>query len=77
MEENEELSIQLEQFAEIAETLNTNKNIITTTITINLNPTNFLKIIGEIEQFVKVKISRNQTKISLDINNVEFIFVKD
>ena len=77
MEENEELSIQLEQFAEIAETLNTNKNIITTTITINLNPTNFLKIIGEIEQFVKVKISSNQTKISLDINNVEFIFVKD
>jgi acyl carrier protein len=77
MEENKELSIQLEQFAEIAETLNTNKNIITTTITITLNSINFLKIISEIEQFVKVKIDRNQTKISLDINNVEFIFVKD
>ena len=33
MEKNEKPSLQLEQFAEIAETLNANKNILTTNIT--------------------------------------------
>jgi len=77
MEKNEELSLQLEQFAEIAESLNTNEHILTTTITVNLNSTNFLKIVNEVEQFVKVKIDKAQPKISLDINNVEFIFIKN
>ena len=76
MEKNEKPSLQLEQFAEIAETLNTNKHILTTTITVTLNSTNFLKIVSELEQFVKIKIDKGQPKISLDINNVEFIFIK-
>ena len=77
MEKNEKPSLQLEQFAEIAETLNANKNILTTTITVNLNSINFLKIVDEVEQFVKIRIDKNQPKISLDINNVEFIFIKN
>lgn len=77
MEKNEKPSLQLEQFAEIAETLNTNKNILSTTITVNLNSINFLKIVDEVEQFVKIRIDKNQPKISLDINNVEFIFIKN
>ena len=77
MEKNEKPSLQLEQFAEIAETLNANKNILTTNITVNLNSINFLKIVDEVEQFVKIRIDKNQHKISLDINNVEFIFIKN
>tara|TARA_R110000851_G_scaffold83524_2_gene182417 strand:- start:567 stop:800 length:234 start_codon:yes stop_codon:yes gene_type:complete len=77
MEKNEKPSLQLEQFAEIAETLNANKNILTTNITVNLNSINFLRIVDEVEQFVKIRIDKNQHKISLDINNVEFIFIKN
>ena len=77
MEKNEKPSLQLEQFAEIAETLNANKNILTTNITVNLNSINFLRIVDEVEQFVKIRIDKNQPKISLDINNVEFIFIKN
>ena len=77
MEKDEKLPTQLEQLAQIAETLNKNAKIKTSSFTLSFDSQNFLEILTELEQFVKIKIDRKQTKISLDINNVEFIFVKD
>ena len=31
----------------------------------------------EIEEFVRIKVDRNQNKLSIDINEVEFVILKD
>jgi|TARA_B100001564_G_scaffold108806_2_gene90258 hypothetical protein len=77
METDERPSTQLEQLAQIAEILNASEKIKTSSFTLTLNPKNFLEILTELEQFVKIKIDKTQKKVSLDINNVEFIFIKD
>ena len=64
MEKDEKLPTQLEQLAQIAETLNKNAKIKTSSFTLSFDSQNFLEILTELEQFVKIKIDRKQTKIS-------------
>ena len=77
MGENQKESKILEDCAEIAQKLKFNPNIKNTQITINIPGHKFLGVILEIEEFVRIRVDRNQSKISVDIEEVEFIFIKD
>ena len=74
MGENQKESKILEDCAEIAQKLKLNPNIKNTQITINIPGNKFLGVILEIEEFVRIRVDRNQSKISVDIEEVEFIF---
>jgi hypothetical protein len=77
MEQNQKQSKILEDCAEIAENLKFNPYIKETQIHITIPTNKFPEILSEIEDFVRIKVDRNQNKLSIDINEVEFIFTKD
>jgi hypothetical protein len=37
----------------------------------------FGEILSEIEEFVRIKVDKTQNKISIDIGDTEFIFIRD
>jgi|GEM_PF-4369736 adenosine deaminase len=77
MEENQKQSKILEDCAEIAQSLKSNPYVSTTQIIINIPNNKFEEILKEIEEFVRIRVDRSQNKLSIDINEVEFIFTKD
>ena len=76
MEQIEKDIIYLKDCAKIAEILGNNSNIKQTTINFNIEGEKFNKVLREIEEFVNVRVDRSKTIISLNINEVEFIFTK-
>jgi|TARA_R100001443_G_scaffold114445_1_gene130470 helix-turn-helix protein len=77
MEQNQKQSKILEDCATIAENLKLNPYVNTTQIKLHIKGSQFLEILSEIEDYVRIKVDRNQNKLSIDINDVEFIFIKD
>jgi len=77
MEENQKQSKILEDCAEIAQSLKSNPYVSTTQIIISIPNNKFEEILKEIEEFVRIRVDRSQNKLSIDINEVEFIFTKD
>jgi len=76
MEQSEKDIIYLKDCAEVAEILGNNKNILKTTVTFDIEGNNFNRVLREIEEFVKVRVDRSQNIISLNINDVQYIFNK-
>ena len=77
MGENKKESKILEDCAEIAQKLKLNSHVKNTQITIKIPGNKFQSVLLEIEEFVRIKVNRNQSKLSVDIEDVEFIFIKD
>ena len=77
MEQNQKQSKILEDCAEIAENLKLNPYIKSTQVTLRIPENKFQEILLEIEEFVRIKVDRNQNKLSIDINEVEFVILKD
>ena len=77
MEENQRQSKILEDCAEIAQKIKDNPYLKTSQVTLNIHPAKFNEILAEIEEFVRIKVDRTQSKISIDISDTEFIFIKD
>ena len=77
MEENQKISKVLEDCAEIAEKIKNNPYLVNQKIELNIESGKFDEILLEIEEFVRVRVNRNQNKISLNIGDVEFIFLKN
>lgn len=76
MEQTEKDIIYLKDCAEVAEILGNNKDILNTTITFDIKSEDFKRVLMEIEEFVKVRVDRSQPTVSLNINDVEYIFNK-
>ena len=76
MEPTEKDIIYLKDCAEVAEILGNNKNILKTTIIFDIDSGDFNRVLMEIEEFVKLKVDRSQKIVSLNINDVEYIFNK-
>jgi|TARA_B100001564_G_C20511341_1_gene610777 hypothetical protein len=76
MEENEKNIIYLKKCAQVAEILGNNQDIQKTVITFDIKSENFNRVLMEIEEFVKVRVDRTQKTISVNINEVEYIFNK-
>ena len=77
MEQNQKQSKILEDCAEIAENLKLNPYIKSTQVILRIPENKFQEILLEIEEFVRIKVDRNQNKLSIDINEVEFVILKD
>ena len=77
MEQNQKQSKILEDCAQIAQNLQSNPYVNSTQIQIKVPHNKFQEILSEIEEFVRIKVNRQQNKLSIDINEVEFIFIKD
>ena len=77
MEETKKPYKFLDVCAEIAETLQTHSILNNSKITIYIKNENYKNILTEIEKFVRVKVDREKSKISIDINNIEFLFIKE
>ena len=77
MEENQKRSKILEDCAEIAQKIKDNPYLKTSQITLQVHPAKFNDILIEIEEFVRIKVDRAQSKVSIDISETEFIFIKD
>jgi len=77
MEENEKVFRYLDQCAIIAENLETHNLFNTSQVNLSTTPEKYIEILREIEDFVKMRIDRNQPTISLTIGKTEFIFTKD
>tara|TARA_R100000664_G_C2649572_1_gene70829 strand:+ start:60 stop:293 length:234 start_codon:yes stop_codon:yes gene_type:complete len=76
MEKTEKNIIYLKDCATVAEILGDNKNILKSSVTFEIESANFTRVLMEIEEFVKVRVDRSQKIISLNINDVEYIFKK-
>tara|TARA_R100000900_G_scaffold145734_1_gene132495 strand:+ start:760 stop:993 length:234 start_codon:yes stop_codon:yes gene_type:complete len=77
MEENQKVFRYLGECATIAEKLEKENLFTSSKVTLSTNSKNYLEIIKEIEDFVKMRINREQPTISLTIGRTEFIFNKD
>tara|TARA_R110000787_G_scaffold60171_3_gene136360 strand:+ start:2867 stop:3100 length:234 start_codon:yes stop_codon:yes gene_type:complete len=77
MEENQKISKVLEDCAEIAEKIKNNPYLVNQKIELNIETGKFDEVLLEIEEFVRVRVNRDQNKISLNIGDVEFIFLKN
>ena len=77
MEENQKVFRYLGECAIIAEKLEKENLFTSSKVTLSTNSKNYLEIIKEIEDFVKMRINREQPTISLTIGRTEFIFNKD
>ncbi len=76
MEETEKDFVYLKDCANIAEILTDNKKIKKSTVTIDVEGKDFERVLMEIEEFVKVRVDRTQKTVSLNINEVQYIFNK-
>ncbi len=77
MEETEKSFKFLSDCAEVAEKLQANQLFKTSKIKIIVPSNSYLSLLREIEEFVRVKVDRNQETISITISSVEFIFEKE
>tara|TARA_R110000824_G_scaffold12540_4_gene55127 strand:+ start:1383 stop:1616 length:234 start_codon:yes stop_codon:yes gene_type:complete len=75
MEENQKESKILEDCAEIAKKIEDNPYLKNSQITLKIPKDRFNVVLTEIEKFVRIKVDRTQTKISIDIGDTEFIFM--
>ena len=76
MEQTEKNIIYLKDCAKVAEILGNNTKIKKTTITFNISSEDFDVVLMEREEFVKLRVDRSQPVISLNINEIEYIFKK-
>ena len=77
MDENQKNFKFLKDCAEVSEQLNNNENLNNIEISIDIDSQNFIPLLREIEESVKMRVMRHQTKVSLTINNIMFIFNKN
>ena len=77
MEENQKQSKILEDCAEIAQKIENNPHLHQPQVVLKLTQTKFNDVLTEIEDFVRIRVNREQPKISIDIGDTEFIFIKD
>jgi len=77
MEENQKEPKILADCAEIAQKVENNPYLKSSQIILKVPQNKFNEILTEIEDFVRIKVDRTQTKISIDINETEFIFIID
>lgn len=76
MEEVEKSYRYLSDCASIADTLQKNETLSKSSITIEVPERDFLELLSEIESFVRVRVDKSQTQVSLAISGTEFIFIK-
>tara|TARA_Y100001973_G_C5069380_1_gene266755 strand:+ start:522 stop:755 length:234 start_codon:yes stop_codon:yes gene_type:complete len=62
--------------ASVADILKTNLTLSKSSITVNVPPRDFPELLSEIESFVRVRVDKTKTKISLTLSGTEFIFIK-
>jgi len=62
--------------AEVAEQLKKNTIFLKPVISIDVETRNYQELLKEIEEFVRVRVDRNQDTISISISDTEFIFHK-
>tara|TARA_R110000824_G_scaffold57010_1_gene155460 strand:+ start:433 stop:666 length:234 start_codon:yes stop_codon:yes gene_type:complete len=77
MEENQKYSKILEDCAEIAQKMKDNPYLKTSQVTLKVDHSKFDDILKEIEEFVRIRVDRSKSKVSIDISETEFIFIKD
>ena len=66
----------LSDCASVAEKLKNNPALSKSSITIDVPPRDFPELLSEIESFVRVRVDKSQTQVSLAISGTEFIFIK-
>ena len=76
MEEIKEPYRILTDCANIADILKINKTLAKSSITVNVPQKDFSELLYEIESFVRVRVDKSQTQVSLAISGTEFIFIK-
>ena len=76
MEEDKKSYRFLGDCANVADILKTNPSLSKSLITINVPPRDFPELLSEIESFVRVRVDKSQTQVSLAISGTEFIFIK-
>ena len=76
MEENQKEFKILSKCAEIAEIINTQNKLKNHSVNFKLNNQDFLTALQEVEEFVRVRVDRNQNQVSINISGTEFIFQK-
>ena len=76
MEEIKESYRILTDCANVADILKTNKTLSKSSITVNVPSRDFPELLSEIESFVRVRVDKSQTQVSLSISGTEFIFIK-
>ena len=76
MEENQKEFKILSRCAEIAEIINTQNKLKNPSVNFKLNNQDFLTALQEVEEFVRVRVDRNQNQVSINISGTEFIFQK-
>ena len=76
MEEIEKSYKFLSDCASVANTLQTNPTLSKSSITIDVPLNDFPELLSEIESFVRVRVDKSQTQVSLSFSGTEFIFIK-
>jgi len=76
MEENEEVFRYLDGCALISENLEKYNLSTESKVHLSATPEKYIEILKEIENFVKMRVDRNQPTISLTISKTEFIFTR-
>jgi len=76
MEENQKHSKILGDCAEVSELLSSNKLIVNSEVTINIDANDYRNLLNEIEECTNTRIDKSQSKISLKVIDTEFIFIK-
>lgn len=76
MEENHKVFKFLGSCAEIATKLKEDNLFKNPNITLHVSPPEYLEVLHEIENFVKVPINKSESTIFLDISNTQFVFKK-
>jgi len=76
MEEIEKSYKFLGDCANVADILKINTSLSKSLITINVPLRDFPELLSEIESFVRVRVDKSQTQVSLAISGTEFIFIK-
>tara|TARA_R110000824_G_scaffold18850_2_gene73936 strand:- start:1881 stop:2114 length:234 start_codon:yes stop_codon:yes gene_type:complete len=76
MEENPQVFKFLGNCAKIAEKLQEEKLFQNPQITLHVQPKEYLHLLSEIENFVRVQVNKSESTIFLDISGTQFIFKK-
>ena len=76
MEENQKVFKFLNDCAHISETLTYHSLFKNPKITLNVDSKDYSELLKEIEEFVKIKINKNESQVILDISGTEFTFKK-
>ena len=74
MGKTEKNIVYLKDCAKIAEIIENNSNIKKTVVTMDIEKEKFIELLKEIEEFVSMRVDKSQKTISLNINEVQYIF---